>query len=475
MGFQFVGLDGTPIAVDSASNAARALLYAPDGSPLVLADRAGQGSRATPGIPAMGLHRNIARVLRTDSIGTLQTGRSQPHIVEGFEGTTINTQLWTATNTTFAQAQIAGQLTFNSGSSTASGGSSILVSNRRLPRYPRKPLAKRFRQRILWRANSVMEFGAGSPTGVVAETNDSAMLRITGTGEVVLVAKFGSNSESVSPSFGNAASLFNDNIVYDIDVWMLDDSLRAVVLADDGTAVLDVRYALPSSQQALASLSHLPAFVRLYTTAITASAPQIIMTGFLAETLDMDLGRDAPQLAAFMHRGLASPTAYTQLPNYANSAAPVSASLSNTAAGYATLGGQWQFVAVAGAETDYALFSFQVPATCTLCVQGFRTSTFNMGAAVATTPTLLQWGLGINGTGQSLASGAHMRTTYATQVLAIGTPIGGKADEDIVWTRRTPLITEGGRFFNVILKMPVGTATASQIVRGVFEVDYWFE
>lgn len=47
--------------------------------------------------------------------------------------------------------------------------------------------------------------------------------------------------------------------------------------------------------------------------------------------------------------------------NYANTAAPASATLSNTAAGYTTLGGQFQFAAVAG-ETDYALFAFLVPA-----------------------------------------------------------------------------------------------------------------
>jgi hypothetical protein len=40
--------------------------------------------------------------------------------------------------------------------------------------------------------------------------------------------------------------------------------------------------------------------------------------------------------------------------NYANSAAPASASLANATAGYMTLGGKFQFAAVGGAATKYA-------------------------------------------------------------------------------------------------------------------------
>ena len=85
-----------------------------------------------------------------------------------------------------------------------------------------------------------------------------------------------------------------------------------------------------------------------------------------------------------------------QTANYVNSTVPASATLSNTAAGYTTLGGQFQFAAVAGAETDYALFAFQVPAASatvtgrTLVIQSIAIDTFNTVVAVATTATLLQ-------------------------------------------------------------------------------------
>ena len=66
--------------------------------------------------------------------------------------------------------------------------------------------------------------------------------------------------------------------------------------------------------------------------------------------------------------------------------ARLSAVLSNTAAGYTTLGGQFQFAALVGAETDYALFAFQVPLAAAgggnrnLVIRGVRIETFNMGA-----------------------------------------------------------------------------------------------
>ena len=62
--------------------------------------------------------------------------------------------------------------------------------------------------------------------------------------------------------------------------------------------------------------------------------------------------------AMFQPDGIAA--GYTA--NYANSAAPANASLANITAGYTTLGGQFQFAAVGGAETDFALFAFLNPA-----------------------------------------------------------------------------------------------------------------
>jgi hypothetical protein len=177
-----------------------------------------------------------------------------------------------------------------------------------------------------------------------------------------------------------------------------------------------------------------------------------------------------------------------QSANYVNNTAPVSATLSNTAAGYTTLGGQFQFAAVAGAETDYALFAFQVPVAAAgggnrnLVIRGVRIETFNMGAASAATPTLLQWALGVGSTAVSLATAdsntagtrAPRRIPLGVQSIPVGTAIGGNvAPIDV--NLDAPLYVAAGTFVHVILRMPVGTATASQIIRGLAMINGYFE
>lgn len=174
------------------------------------------------------------------------------------------------------------------------------------------------------------------------------------------------------------------------------------------------------------------------------------------------------------------------LANYANSAAPASATLSNTAAGYTTLGGQFQFAAVAGAETDYALFGFQVPAATTavtgrnLVIRGIWIDTVNTGAAVATTATLLQWSIGVGSTAVSLAQAdaaaarARAVTPLGFQSFPIGAAIGAQATRIDV-NLDAPLVCEPASYVHILLKMPVGTATASQIIRGIVGFNGYFE
>jgi len=181
-------------------------------------------------------------------------------------------------------------------------------------------------------------------------------------------------------------------------------------------------------------------------------------------------------------------TATGQTANYVNSTIPTSATLSNTTAGYTTLGGQWQFASVAGAETDYALFAYLNPAGTNvlqgknLIIRGIRIETFNMGAVSATTPNLLQFTVGVGSTGVSLATAdsaaagtcAPRRVPIGTQYLPVGAEIGQNCTPiDINFD--VPLVVEPGKYFHLILKMVVGTATPSQLIRGICFVNGYFE
>lgn len=170
----------------------------------------------------------------------------------------------------------------------------------------------------------------------------------------------------------------------------------------------------------------------------------------------------------------------TQLANHANSASPSSASLSNSAAGYTTLGGKYQFATVSGAATDYALFAYLVPATHNLNISGIAISAVNTGAAVATTASILDWSIGFDGTAVDLSttdSGsvyATRRIPIGTQSFIVGAAIGAVAP-DIVRYFDNPLPIRAGRYLHVILQLPVGTATTSQVIRGDVFLDGFFD
>ena len=172
--------------------------------------------------------------------------------------------------------------------------------------------------------------------------------------------------------------------------------------------------------------------------------------------------------------GWENPFTGAQLAQWANSAEPANATLSNTTAGYTTLGGKFQFAAVAGAATDYALFGFTVPTPATLVVTGIDIEAWNLGAAVATTPTLLTWALGFGSTAVSLATATVTRVPIGAQSFPVGAAIGAKA-ERISRTFRTPVSVGAARFLHVILRMPVGTATGSQVVAGMINIEGYFE
>lgn len=152
--------------------------------------------------------------------------------------------------------------------------------------------------------------------------------------------------------------------------------------------------------------------------------------------------------------------------NHTNSTAPASAALANITASYTTLGGKWQFVAVAGAVTDYPLFGFTVPAGSKFLCEGIIIESYNTVVAVATTATIMEWAMGFNSSAQSLATANIVRVEVGVQTFPVGAAVGFAANRiDVKF--QTPEVVESGRFVHVILTMPVGTATATEIFRGI--------
>lgn len=174
-------------------------------------------------------------------------------------------------------------------------------------------------------------------------------------------------------------------------------------------------------------------------------------------------------------RGAKAVPAGTQAANWTNSTDADSATLSNTAAGYSTLGGLWQCASIASADTDYCLFGYLVPTGSNLFITGVHISpTVVTGAANATTATILQWGLGLGENAVSLATSGIHRVPIGYQSCVASAAIGVQLGPAIELAFPTPHVVEGGDYARVILTIPLMTATASEILRGCVGINGFF-
>lgn len=402
-----------------------------------------------------------------------------------FQYTTINASAYSVTTSTMTITQANGFLNLNAGSATATGNHVVLRTWRTFPLISSAPTYCYFsaigiNQSAL---NAQADVGLGYATTTIAPT-DGAFFRwgLDGTLKGVL------NNNGVETSTaaltqiadnerGEYLIVLNDE---DVEFW-IDGILRATL-----PAVTTYSGHGPVQSGAL------PFVARLFNSGTASAAKRINIAEVGIAMGDMATNRLwASQMAGMELSSIQSPpgAAATQLANYANSAAPASASLSNTTAGYTTLGGQFQFAAVAGAETDYALFGYQVPAGSVtqpgknLVIRGIWIDTYNTGAAVATTPTLLQWTLGVGSSAVSLATADSLtaagrgprRLALGSQSFPVGAAIGADSGKAIDRNLDAPIIVAAGTFVHVILKMPIGTATPSQIIRGVVGFNGYFE
>lgn len=449
-----------------------------------------------------------ARSVRYGLDGRLYLDNSSLFLQDSVEGSTVDSNKWVQTTTTMTIGQASGAITLNSGSSALASKGAMLQSHHFYPYIPNVGLMARFRaQPTATQANTIHEMGFGNPSGDhAAAIADGAVWRKQSDGSWIPVLSIGGTEvlgNSISNAIFTAAiavgayaffevqieggrakfAIYNSNPSGALGLASPSNPASKVPakiessLVPGSSQVIDI----PTTQTAFQS-THLRALARTYNQgSAPASAVQLILAGvFVAAVNSVGLNRRPYDLvqSAMGYNALTDPTAFTQLANYSNTAAPSSATLSNTAAGYTTLGGQWQFAAVGGAETDYALFAYQVPSPFSMVVRGIRISSLVTGAANATTATILQWGLGFNSSAVSLATGGtypYMRKAIGTQVCAITAAINTQFTNDIDVRFAIPYVCQPGRFFAVILKIPVGTATASEVIRGTCDIDATFE
>ena len=414
------------------------------------------------------------------SQGLLGTGSFQVDFEQGFSASAISPSIWSQVLGTMTVGVANNAITLNSGNSLAATASARLVSYRQ---------AKTLRgsdRIIAWRmmllnlvSGAVTEIGAFAATGIAPPTSGS-FFRYGSDGTLRGVSISVTGAESTTEVIPTPSL----NVAHDYVIWITS---KSIVFKIDDVVVGSIQ--LGNTAPSPVTSESAPFCARLYNASATATAQQVYLHRCVGALFGGTYGYDRQFLAALggdigSQGVVGAGTSY--LANWANSVVPASATLSNTTAGYTNLGGQFQFAAVSGSETDYALFAFQVPAQTvtnqgrTLVVHGINISTFNMGTVVATTPTLLQWGIAYDGTAVSLATAdgastkAPRRVPLGCQSLPVGSAVGGNVP-DLRVDFRQPLAVNAGNYLHVILKIPVGTATASQIVRGVVAINATWE
>lgn len=205
-----------------------------------------------------------------------------------------------------------------------------------------------------------------------------------------------------------------------------------------------------------------------------------IERAILVDTSGRSAVIEPPDQEAGVGRSLITdPNTGAQTANYANNTGPSNATLSNTTAGYTTLGGLFQFVAPAGAETDYALFAYQVPNGFNLYVDSVRITSVIHGVKSSTTETLLQWALAANSSGVSLATGGPNPPIFfpigmqdAPKSASTGDPFG---PSPLIYEPRTPVVVKPTRYFHIVLRVPVGNPTPNQTIRGYVNIEGYFQ
>lgn len=418
------------------------------------------------------LDSNGAPIITTEN-GALDVSIDSVLLFEQVDGAALNTNIWTTSASILAIAQASGFITLNSGAAVTANGYAILQSIKSIPFYGYLPLKVAITAAVATQAqtNATVELGIGA-VATTASPTDGCFFRWAPTGALLCVVSYGGAEttavSTITPAI-NDQSLFEIILVEDLVQFLIDDVIAAEI--DNPQAL-----AFPTSA------GRLPIVARVYNASVAPSAaPKLSIGQVIVVQQATNQNRNWSETLVSMGRGASqSPvTPFAQIANNANSAAPASATLSNTAAGYTTLGGRFQFAAVNGAATDYALFGFQVPAGYQFFLTGASVSLAVTGAAIVTA-TVLDWSLGLNASAVSLATAdgagtwAPRRVALGMQAMAALAGIGAMPP-DIVRAFTPSLVVDGGRFVHVILQIPSGANTLSLVFRGSVAINGYFE
>jgi len=400
-----------------------------------------------------------------------------------FNASAQNTSLWSYTFNTLTAAQPGiGTVNFSAVQGTTSAHGAFMRTFQYFPLVGTAPLsveihAGQFTAALV--ANEVWLMGLGLPTAATTPPTDGVWLQLTSAGLIGVLVYNNTTTQTgtlLQLASYTAGTLYKHAIVAgerEVEFWR-DDVLL-------GTIEVPASNGQPFLQGAL------PGFMMKYNTGAVSNTNTMRVSDFNVSLLDLQTVKPWAEQQALQglmaYQGQNGGTMGTTalLPNATGATTVTGGALSQTVALATGLGGQ-AGIQAAAAGVDGCVTAFQVPAgginqtARNLIITGVRIDAVNLGAATATTASILQWSLAYGATGGTIPSLAQAESaSFATgttkawrriplgiQGWIVGAAIGQPA-EAILVPFPSPVVVQPGQWVAAVAKFLVGTATASEV------------
>lgn len=406
-----------------------------------------------------------------------------------------NTAIWSYTLATLTATQPgAGTVNFSTVQGTTNAHGAFMRTHQYFPIFGTCPLSVegsfgQFTAALV--ANEVWLFGLGLPSAAVTPPTDGIWFMLSTAG-LIGVSIFSGVTTQTGTLLNLAAyttgTIYKHAIVVGervIEFWR-DDILLGTLPA-------------PAANGQLFQTSSLPMFMMKYNTGAVSNTNTMRMSDITISLMDLATNKPWAQQLATMGRmayqGQSGGTMGTSalLPNATAATTVTGAALSQTVALATGLGGQAGITATV-AGVDGLVTNFRVPigglnqTARNLIITGIRIDAVNIGAAVATTATTIQWSLAFGATGATIPSLAQAETgSFVTatakawrrvplglQSWIVGAAIGAPC-EQITVNFGSPIVVHPGQWVGACCKFILGTATASQVIWAIVAFDAYYE
>lgn len=407
-----------------------------------------------------------------------------------FNAAAQNTGIWYHRTTTMTMAQSGGFLVTNANLTATNTTGCSLHTHRVFTVTTGMAMCAEFNLGItaVPLAGQVALFGFSNIASATARPTDGVWLEINANGMSGVIAYSGSYYQTnvlIPPADFTLGQIDKFAIVvgtHEVEFWWND------VLLGEFEPVAGAAQAFLSASTNLC--------IQQYNSAAVSGSPQMQLKVGNVTVSSMDVATNKPWACQMAGMGLMAMQGQNggtmgQTAQWSNTALPTAAAGTNTTAALGTgLGGLFQLNAMATSATDVIVSSYLNPAGSTtqtpanLVIRGVWMDVTVLGAAVATTPTVLAIAMAFGHNALSLATTesasfangttkAPRRLPLGTVAFKVGDAIG--TNQHIYCEFESPIFINPTEYVQVVAKPVVGTATASEIFLFNIGFNAYFE